>query len=146
VPEGGISVKRLIVAALLLSPLAAATARTARADYGYGGFGPGYFPYYERCHPYYDRWRPWWGSLCGWTPFHGCSGYPAYSCARTSGYRFCPGYYPPSSSYYGYPDYNGGYGFQQYPRTFVYDWSPEAGDQAPQDGSQPEPQQVYQAP
>jgi len=128
-------VKRLIAATLAI----AAIAVPAVADYGYGGFGPGYKqPYYVDC------WRPWWGGLCGWGPYHGCSGYPAYKCAPTSGYRCSPCRYPPSSYYYGYPDYEGGYA--QYPRTFVYDWSPDQGDEAPPTRQNAPRQQPYQAP
>lgn len=129
--------KRITALAFALVALTTA-ARPAAADFGYGGFGPGYHPYYV------EGWRPWWGGLHGWGPYHGCSSYPAYKCAPTSGYRCRPCLYPPSSYYYGYPNYEGGYA--QYPRTFVYDWSPDAGDQVSQPRQDLPPQQPYQAP
>jgi hypothetical protein len=106
---------------LLALALVSLAASTAQADNAYGSFGP----------PggYYSQWRPWWGGLWGWGPYKGCSGYPAYACKQTSGYRYRPCLYPPSSSYYGYPSYDGGY--SQYPREFIYDWRPDQGDEQP---------------
>ena len=123
--------KRLTIL-LCFSAALLASATTAKADYAYGGFGPGY-------NPYYDHWRPWWGGLTGWGPYHGYSGYPAYRFRPQSGYRYRPCLYPPSSYYYGYPGLRGGY--QQYPREFIYDWSPEAGDEAPESATPSRPQQ-----
>ena len=120
--------KRLTM--LFALALLACIAPTARADYAYGGFGPGYSPYYDHA-------RPWWGGLSGWGSWHGYSGYPAYRCAPNSRYRSRPCLYPPSSYYYGYPDYHGGY--TQYPREFIYDWSPDEGDMAPNE-AKPRPQ------
>jgi hypothetical protein len=120
-------VKRAIVLFLLSTALAASLTTAAQADYSYGGFGPGY-------HPYYDHWRPWWGGLGGWGPNHGYSSYPAYRCAPTSGYRYRPCLYPPSSWYYGSSNFYGGY--TQYPREFIYDWSAGKGDVAPR-GNRP---------
>lgn len=116
--------KRFVLALLLFAASAFSSRTTARADHAYGSFGP----------PggYYSCWRPWWGGLWGWGPWSGCSGYPAYKCAPNSGYRYRPCLYPPSSSYYGYPDYQGGYYPQRYPREFVYDWQPEEGDEQPE--------------
>ncbi len=113
--------KRIAAALIAFAGLISITTPDAQADYTYGNFGPGY--------PYYSRWRPWWGGLHGWGSYHGCSAYPAYPCAPTSGYRHRPGLFPPSSSYYGYPDYQGGYA--QYPREFIYDWQPDEGDEQP---------------
>ncbi len=67
---------------LLVIALGLAGTSTVRADYAYGSFGP----------PggYYSCYRPWWGGLWGWGPWSGCSGYPAYKCSQTSGYRKRP--------------------------------------------------------
>ena len=106
---------------LLVIALGLAGTSTVRADYAYGSFGP----------PggYYSCYRPWWGGLWGWGPWSGCSGYPAYKCSQTSGYRKRPCLFPPVSNYYGYPSYEGGY--TQYPREFIYDWRPDQGDEQP---------------
>jgi hypothetical protein len=125
-----LAVKQLTILICYLALLLAGAASTAKADYAYGSFG--------QYSPYYDRARPWWGGITGWGPYHGYSGYPAYRCAPTSRYRLRPCLYPPSSYYYGYPDYHGGY--TQYPREFLYDWSPDAGDQAPNDANPARPQ------
>ena len=113
--------KRFTRSLLLVAALAGIAPATAHADYAYGSYGP----------PggYYSCWRPWWGGLSGWGPYHGCSGYPAYKCAATSGYRHRPCLFPPSSYYYGYPGYQGGY--QQYPREFIYNWSRAEGEEQP---------------
>ena len=129
--------RRFTILVCVTSALASAVAPFARADYAYGGFsGAGA--------PYYDHWRPWWGGLGGWGPNHGYSAYPAYRSAPTSGYRYRPCRYPPSSYYYGSSNFEGGY--SQYPRTFVYDWSTNQGDEAPQPRTDAPPPQPYQAP
>lgn len=129
--------RRLTILALWAVASAIIAVPAARADYGYGSVGPGY-------KPYWDCQRPWWGGFAGWGTVHGYSGYPAYRCAPTSKYRYRPCLSPPSSQYYGYPDYQGGY--EKYPRKFVYDWSPEEGDQAPQPRQDLPRSEPYQAP
>ncbi|HVU90045.1 MAG TPA: hypothetical protein VHD36_22120 [Pirellulales bacterium] len=114
--------KRFFVTLTLVSLFGSAVTPAAKADYAFGSFGP----------PggYYSCWRPWWGGLWGWGPWSGCSGYPAYKCSPTSGYRYRPCLYPPSSNYYGYPR-DEGTGYSQYPREFIYDWRPDEGDEQP---------------
>ena len=115
--------KRLTIVCSLA--LLGCMATSARADYAYGGFGPGYSPYYDHA-------RPWWGGLSGWGAWHGATAYPAYRCAEHCAIVIDRACIRRRRTITAIPTTTAD---TPNTREFIYDWSQDAGDMRPMRGS-----------